>query len=173
MRGVLALSLLLIGTSCVPDGQSQSHGQRGAVEALIRQHARAWEAGDTTLLKRILHDRARLAYPKRRLDKGAWLKELTDFSRDHTETRIYIHQITVEGADFAVEWQFATTQRESGRRIVVSDAIIGRVQDGRIVLWKEYLDGRVRKLQVDGVLELEEGEEPFPWPLARDDSTAT
>ena len=50
---------------------------------------------------------------------------------------------------------------------VVSDAIIGRVHDGRIILWKEYLDGRVPVLQREGQLHLEEGHEPFPWPLVR------
>ena len=38
------------------------------------------------------------------------------------------------------------------------------VKDGKIILWKEYLDGRVKKLQASGELELEEGLEPFPWP---------
>jgi len=168
MRGAVTLGLLLIVFSCVPDTQSDGQGRRDAIEALVRRHATAWETGDTVLLRAILHDGAIVAYPQRRLAKEAWLKDLADFSRDHTETRVYIHQITVEGSDFAVEWQFATTERESGKRTVVSDAIIGRVQDGKIVLWKEYLDGRVRTLQMEGALGLEEGEEPFPWPTARD-----
>jgi len=52
----------------------------------------------------------------------------------------------------------------TGARTAVGDAIIGAVRDGRIVLWKEYLDGRIFALQRDGTLPLDEGEEPFPWP---------
>jgi hypothetical protein len=48
---------------------------------------------------------------------------------------------------------------------VVSDAIIGKVKDGKFVVWKEYLDGRVKGMQAEGTLELEEGMEPFPWPM--------
>jgi ketosteroid isomerase-like protein len=134
------------------------------VESLVRRHALAWETGDTALLREIVHPDARLAYPGRRVDREAWIEELSDFSRTNSDTRIYLHHIITDGRDFAVEWQFATTERASATRTAVSDAIIGRVQDGRIVLWKEYLDGRVLELQRAGRLGLEEGAEPFPWP---------
>ena len=166
-RYLLALGVLLAGVACGPGGESEGRVDRSAVEHLVHQLAVAWETGDTTLLKGVLHESARLAYPRRRVDRATWVQELDSFSQTHTDTRIYVHQITVDGQDFAVEWQFATTDRGSGTRTVVSDAIIGRVQDGRIILWKEYLDGRVPILQREGQLHLEEGEEPFPWPLVR------
>ena len=77
--------------------------------------------------------------------------------------------ITVDqdGNDVAVEWQFASTNKITGNRTAVSDAIIGRIQDGKIIVWKEYLDGRVSRMQAAGNLTLEEGEEPFPWPKKR------
>lgn len=137
------------------------------MEHLVRQHASAWETGDTTLLMEVLHETARLAYARHRVDRATWVQELSSFSQTHTDTRIYIHQITVDAQDFAVEWQFATTDLSSGARTAVSDAIIGRVQDGKIILWKEYLDGRVPVLQREGQLHLEEGKEPFPWPSVR------
>ena len=164
---LLALGLLVAGVSCGPDRESRGQVERIALEHLVHQHAAAWETGDTVLLKEILHENARLAYPRRRVDRATWLQELDAFSQAHTDTRVYIHQITVDGQDFAVEWQFATTERSSGTRTAVSDAIIGRVQDGKIILWKEYLDGRVPELQREGRLELEEGAEPFPWPAVR------
>jgi len=90
--------------------------------------------------------------------------ELAQFHRQNDDTRVYVHRVIVDGADFAVEWQFAATDRATGARTAVGDAIIGAVRDGRIVLWKEYLDGRIFALQRDGTLLLDEGEEPFPWP---------
>ena len=137
---------------------------RDAVEALVHDHARAWMTGDTALVRGILHEEARLAYPRRRVDRETWIHELAAFHRQNVDTRIYVHRVVVDGDTFAVEWQFATTDRQSGERTAVGDAIIGEVRDGRIVLWKEYLDGRVFALQRAGELPLDEGEEPFPWP---------
>ena len=41
---------------------------------------------------------------------------------------------------------------------------IGFGEDGKIRVIKEYLDGRVSRLQEAGELPLDEGKEPFPWP---------
>ena len=79
-------------------------------------------------------------------------------------TNIYINKIIINGNDLAVEWQFASTNIKTGNRTAVSDAIIGKIKDGKIIVWKEYLDGRVSRMQVAGNLSLEEGEDPFPWP---------
>lgn len=140
------------------------HVDPEVVESLVRRHALAWESGDTALLRQIVHPDARLAYPKRRVGRDGWIDDLTAFAESNEDTRIYVHEVIVDGPDFAVEWQFATTERASGTRTAVSDAIIGRVRDGRIVLWKEYLDGRVLELQREGRLGLDEGGEPYPWP---------
>lgn len=166
-RGV---ALLLVAVAC---GGPESSGGSGtgsgavsaqAVEALVRDHARAWMTGDTALVRSILHEDALLAYPRRRVDRDTWVAELAAFHESNVDTRIYVHRIVVDGETFAVEWQFATTDRATGERTAVGDAIIGEVRDGRISLWKEYLDGRVLALQRSGELPLDEGLEPFPWP---------
>ncbi|RJR14050.1 nuclear transport factor 2 family protein [Candidatus Parcubacteria bacterium] len=132
---------------------------------MVKDHARAWETGDEALLSSLLHEEAIFAYPGRRLTKEQTLEDLRFFRDAYTDTKVYINTIVIDGNDVAVEWQFATTKKETGKREVVSDAIIGRVQNGKFIIWKEYLDGRVKGLQAEGTLMLEEGEEPFPWPL--------
>lgn len=134
------------------------------VRALVEQHARAWETGDEKLLSSVLHPDVVFAYPGRRLTKEETLNDLRSFRDAYTDTKVYIHKVIVDGNDVAVEWQFATTNTKTGKREVVSDAIIAHIQDGRFDVWKEYLDGRVKGLQAEGKLELEEGKEPFPWP---------
>ncbi len=163
--GLFALALFLVVEGCVREERPPL--ARDSVERLVRQHAEAWETGDTALLRRIIHVDAVLAHPGLRTGRANWVRELDAFSRTHTDTRVYIHELIVEDDSFAVEWQFASTERESGKRTAVSDAIVGRVRDGQIILWKEYLDGRVPGLQRTGELRLEEGEAPFPWPSAR------
>ena len=165
MRAPLLLTaLVLAGCGAPPEADPAATGHAEAVEALVRDHARAWMTGDTALARSILHDDALLAYPRRRVDRDTWLSELAAFARANENTRIYVHKVLVDGDDFAVEWQFAATDRATGQRTAVGDAIIGRVRDGRIVLWKEYLDGRIFALQRSGELPLDEGLEPFPWP---------
>jgi len=165
-RAGTALGLLLAGAGLGCDWGQQSLAQPtpAEVSTLVRMHAQAWERGDTSILGQILHEDAEFAYPRRRIGRSTWAKELDAFSRTHRDTRIYLHHILAQDSTFAVEWQFASTDASTGVRTAVSDAIIGRVRDGRIVLWKEYLDGRVPELQRDGKLSLEEGENPYPWP---------
>lgn len=75
-----------------------------------------------------------------------------------------MHWILVDGSRFAAEYQFATTSCKNGKRTVGSTAVIGEVRDGKIVLLKEYTDGRVTRMQEAGELPLDEGDEPYPWP---------
>jgi len=134
------------------------------VQGMVEDMARAWETGDEILLDSILHEDSVFAYPGRRLSKEETLEDLRFFADAYTDTKVYIHTVVVTGNDVAVEWQFATTKEETGKREVVSDAIIGKIKDGKFIVWKEYLDGRVKGMQAEGTLELEEGMEPFPWP---------
>lgn len=135
------------------------------IEKMVKDHAKAWETGDRQLLDSLLDDDVVFAYPGRRLNKSQTLEDLDYFSKNYNGTKVYISRIIIDGDDVAVEWQFATTKKGDKKRQVVSDAIIAKVRDGKFIVWKEYLDGRVKLLQASGELFLEEGEEPFPWPL--------
>lgn len=165
---VLALAVLLLGAGCAATGEDTkeryAHTQEEAIRQMVYKHAEAWKTGNATLLDELLHDDVVFAYPGRRLDKSQTLEDLRYFSEHFTDTEVYIHEIIIEGNKVAVEWQFATTDKQTGYRQVVSDAIIGEVSEGKFLIWKEYLDGRVKTLQKEGKLALEEGEEPYPWP---------
>ena len=134
------------------------------VKELVYKHAKAWETGDYELFESILHDELIFAYPSRRMNKNETLKDFIDYHKSFNNTKIYINKIIIDGNDLAVEWQFASTNIKTGNRTAVSDAIIGKVKGGKLIVWKEYLDGRVSRLQAAGNLSLEEGKEPFPWP---------
>ena len=104
------------------------------------------------------------AYHRNYSGESLCVKCFSKSLQDKVAKTISKYSMLKYGDNVAVEWQFATINIESGERQVVSDGIIGKVKDGKIILWKEYLDGRVKNLQASGELELEEGEEPFPWP---------
>ena len=160
--------LLLIGLAFIALGAIlcalYDYAHEAKVRQMVEDHARAWETGDEELLDSLLHEETVFAYPGRRLNKEQTLEDLRFFRDAYTDTKVYVHTVVVDGNDIAVEWQFATTKKETGKREVVSDAIIGEIKDGRFIVWKEYLDGRVKGMQAEGTLELEEGQEPFPWP---------
>lgn len=161
--GIVVLFFAVVAVWFIAEGQAKA-AQEAYVTALVEKHALAWETGDEKLLDEVLHEDAVFAYPGRRLTKAQTLEDLRFFRDNYISTKVYIHTVVVNGDDVAVEWQFATTKKETGKREVVSDAIIGKMKDGKFVVWKEYLDGRVKGLQAEGKLELEEGLEPFPWP---------
>ena len=156
---IIILIALILGCS----NNSKSKDEQTAKE-LVYNHAKAWETGDAELLDSVLHEDVIFAYPGRRLDKQETLKDLAEYNKTFKDTKIYINKIIVNEDDLAVEWQFTSTNIKTGNRTAVSDAIIGKVKDGKIIVWKEYLDGRVSRMQANGTLALEEGEEPFPWP---------
>ena len=151
--------LLILAVSCANQSQNEE-----IAKELVYKHAQAWETGDVKLLDLVLHDDLIFAYPGRRLNKQETILDLMDYNRSFNNTKIYINRIIADGDDFAVEWQFASTSIKTGNRTAVSDAIIGKIKDGKIIVWKEYLDGRVSRMQANGTLALEEGQEPFPWP---------
>ena len=160
MKKILLLLLMVVLSACT----SSNELSKEEIIKMVDDHAEAWKTGNLELLDSLLHEDVVFAYPGRRLNKAQTLEDL-EYFRDHfNETEVYINEIIVECNQVAIEWQFATTKNETGERQVVSDAIIGKIKDGKFIVWKEYLDGRVKLLQADGTLELEEGEEPFPWP---------
>ena len=155
----IVLVILVVG--CAKNIESKNEE---FIEELVHKHAKAWETGDYQIFESILHDDLVFAYPGRRINKNETLKDFLDYHKSFNNTKIYINKIIVNGNDLAVEWQFASTSIKTGNRTAVSDAVIGRINDGKIIVWKEYLDGRVSRMQANGTLALEEGEEPFPWP---------
>lgn len=159
--GIAALLLVLAGMLV---WMYSKKGEDAKVRAKVEQMVTAWETGDEALLDSLLHKDAVFAYPGRRLNKEQALEDLRFFRDAYVDTKVYLHTVIVDGDNVAVEWQFATTNKSTGKRQVVTDAIIAHIKDGRFDVWKEYLDGRVKELQAEGKLELEEGMEPFPWP---------
>ena len=161
IRIFIWLAIVIFAAACEPIEKNDE------IKELVYKHAKAWETGDIEILNEILHDNVVFAYPGRRLSKQETLADLIDYNKSFKDTKIYISKIIVDGEDLGVEWQFASTNIKTGNRTAVSDAIIGKVKDGKIIVWKEYLDGRVSRMQANGTLALEEGQEPFPWPKNR------
>ena len=137
---------------------------RATVLHLIREQLRAWETGDEGVLLATLHPDVVFAFPGKRLDHAALLANFRGWKGRFRDTRTRIFRVVIDGAQFAVEYTFASTNVETGKRAAGGTVVVGEVRDGKLKVWKEYLDGRVSRLQASGELPVDETAEPFPWP---------
>lgn len=141
---------------------------RGVMQQLIFDLATAWTDCNAEAMSSAVAEDVDFSYPTSRvLGREAMLADLQAFCNQATDTSIYFpadaFYIDVDEGRVAAEVQFRTFQR--GNRQVVNDVWIAKVEDGRITVIKEYLDGRVKDLQALGVLTLEESPEFLtPWP---------
>jgi ketosteroid isomerase-like protein len=142
--------------------------ERARYQRLILDLAHIWADCDAALMRRTLSADVDFSYPGRRLiGIDAALADLAEFCKVATERSIYFPKdafyIDPHNGRIAAEVQFRVTQ--AGQKQVVNDVWIATVRNGRIAVIKEYLDGRVRHLQAEGVLTYGE-DAPFltPWP---------
>lgn len=157
----LALFLLLAITSLCHGAETVA---RELVRDLVERQARSWETGDEAMFMATLHADVVFAYPGKRLDGAGSLKIFRDWKRDFRDTKMHVRRVVIDGAQFAIEYTFATTNIASGKRTASGTVAIGEVRDGKLWVWKEYLDGRVSRQQAAGELPVDEKAEPFPWP---------
>lgn len=158
----IAMGLSL--SAVLPASADEASGCVEHIRDIVTLSLMSWETLDEKDFTSTAHDELVFAYPGERTDLEGALKVFRMWKAKFRDTRVYIHQILVDGNRFAAEYQFATTNIASGKRTVMGTTAIGEVRDGTIVLLKEYTDGQVDDLQRDGKLPLDEGAEPFPWP---------
>lgn len=160
MRRFLVCAITAAG--CVVLGCSNPTGD---IEALVVASLESWESGDEAVFLSTAHPDLLFAFPGERTDAQGALNVFRYWQTNFEDTRVYVNWVLVDGDRFAAEYQFATTKISNGRRSAVGTVAIGRVRDGKIVLLKEYTDGRASRMQEAGELPLDEGEIPFPWPM--------
>jgi ketosteroid isomerase-like protein len=156
--------LLLLLLAIASPGRGAEPVDRALVRDLIERQARSWETGDEAMFTATLHADVVFAYPGKRLDGAGSLKIFRDWKRDFRDTKMHVRRVVIDGALFAIEYTFATTNIASGKRTASGTVAIGEVRDGKLWVWKEYLDGRVSRQQAAGELPVDENAEPFPWP---------
>lgn len=184
MRGLLTMALTLVcGLAAqaaeLPSGVSYGgaleprDSPRGQLQWLILDVASAWATCNPERMAALVNDDIDLSFPTTRLQgRQAVVDDLDHFCGPNAANRATDVSFWLPEDAFyiderlgrvAVEIQFRATR--SGQRQVINDVWIATVRDGRFSIIKEYLDGRVRDLQAQGVLTYD-ADAPFltPWP---------
>ncbi len=179
MIGAVAAALLAAAAPAAPlpagvlyDGPMERPGTaRATYQRLMLDLAGVWTGCDPALMRRTLSSDVDFSYPGQRM-RGidAALANLTAFCAAADDRSVYFPKdafyIDAANGRIAAEVQFRTTAR--GQRQVVNDVWIATIRNDRIAIIKEYLDGRVRGLQAEGVLNYDEGAAFLtPWPSKR------
>ena len=137
---------------------------REQTRAIVERFLKSWETNDAAAFAAALHADVEFAYPGDRLGKQELLDLFAAYQQEKQDIRIYFwDEFFVAGDRFALAYQFAATDRGSGKRQAVGTGVVGRLKDGKIILFKEYYDESVAELQYQGKLPLDEGE-VAPWP---------
>jgi ketosteroid isomerase-like protein len=121
-----------------------------------------WEQGDSAGFLAAFADDAVFAYPGGRIGKAKLGALFADLHTRKRDVKIYVGPFIVLGNEFALRYQFACTDRVTGRRQAVGTGVRGTLRDGKIVTFKEYWDGHIAPEQAAGRLPLDEGNPLFP-----------
>ena len=159
---IVVFGLCLLNLS----GTADAALDRQQTRTLVERFLKCWESGDRQTFATLLHADVEFAYPGDRLGKSELLAVFEDYQRRKQDIRIYFwDEFFVDGDKFAFAYQFAATDRATGKRQAVGTGVVGRIEDGKIVLFKEYYDEQVAELQYQGKLPLDEGQ-VSPWPAS-------
>ncbi len=138
---------------------------REQMETLVKDMLKTWETGDADKFASAFADKLVFAYPGDRFTKEQLVITFKDYHQNKKDIKIYFGRFLVDDNRFAMTYQFAATDRWSGVRQAVGTAAIGRIEDGKIILFKEYYDEHVARRQADHEIPLDEGQ-VFPYPAS-------
>ncbi len=138
---------------------------RAEVVALVTRALRTWEAGDAAAYAGLFTADAVWAYPGGRIPRDQFAATFADLQARKRDIKIYVGDFVIQGDEFAAQYQFAATDRKTGRRWAVGTGVRGRVRDGKIAVLKEYWDEHIPVFQLAKTMPLDEGM-PFPAPAS-------
>lgn len=137
---------------------------RDELTALVTRTLKAWEQPEAAAFLAAFADDALFAYPGGHTGKAGLGELFADLHARKTDVKIYVGPFIVLGNEFVVRYQFACTDRKTGKRQAVGTGVRGTLRDGLIVKFKEYWDAFIPEAQMRGELPLDEGNAELPSP---------
>jgi ketosteroid isomerase-like protein len=138
---------------------------RDQTVSLVTHMLKAWETNDVAAFSDAFSKGAIFAYPGDRLSKSELVDMFKEYQTQKKDIKIYVGLFLVQGNRFSGQYQFAATDRKSGKRQAVGTAITGIVKDGKLVVYKEYWDQHILNWQEEGKIPLDEAK-VYPAPAS-------
>jgi len=133
-------------------------------QAVYIKFLKAWESGDAEAFAACLHPDLVFKYPGGVLKREEIITTFKTYQTEKKDIRIYLADFFVsDGERHYTAYQFAATDRVTGKRFAVGTGVAGEIKDGLIIAFREYWDAEVAQRQKAGELPLDEGD-VLPWP---------
>ncbi len=133
-------------TFIVQNGEGTKLLKPEEIRSIIQQAAKAWMAGDADAFARLFVPDGVLIVPGHRWVGATAIRQVTaEFAATHSDVKIEIKQILVEGNHAVVEWSWQDMEKATGLRQKAEDAIAVDFKEGRISRWREYIDTETNK----------------------------
>jgi uncharacterized protein (TIGR02246 family) len=141
---VVITSILLINLVSGMDASANQNRTQQEICSLIEQAKNAWVARDADALAQLFLPEGELIVPGQWWQGQARIRaEISKFAQQYIDVSITIRRIIVDGNQAAVEWHYEDTEKATGKRHQMDDAIVIEVKDGRISYWREYFDTEI------------------------------
>jgi uncharacterized protein (TIGR02246 family) len=116
------------------------------IRAAIRQAGEAWVSGDADRFATLFLPDGEFIVPGYRWQGQQAIHDvMTEFTATHSDVRVDIRRILVEGNSAVVEWVWEETETQTGNRTQAEDAIAVDFDQGQIRRWREYIDAESPK----------------------------
>lgn len=111
------------------------------IRAIVQKARQAWMMGDAEALAALFTSSGKLIVPGQTYQGVAAIRAAaSDFFSTHSDVKIEIRQIIVEGSQAMLEWHWEDTEIATGKQTQADDAIAIDFQSGQISRWREYID---------------------------------
>ena len=113
------------------------------IRSIVERARRAWMSGDATGFAMLFAPEGEFITPgRRRWGQPAIVEATAKFADTHSDVRIDVRRIIVEGDQAVVEWRWEDTDNATGAHHQADDAVVVDVKGGQIIRWREYIDSR-------------------------------
>jgi len=116
---------------------------KSQIRAIIERAGQSWVDGDAGGFAELFTTDGEFIVPGKRWQGRSAIRDaLAGFAANHSDVRVEIKRIVVDGNQAVVEWRWEDTQDDTGVRHTADDAIVVDFEDGRISRWREYIDAK-------------------------------
>ncbi len=116
------------------------------IRSVLQRAREAWIVGDAPAFAALFATNGELVVPGQRwVGPAAIQQAVAEFASTHTQVKIEIRRILIEGNRACLEWAWQDTETGTGAQNRADDAITVDFNGEGISRWREYIDTETPK----------------------------